>query len=130
MKRTARVPGSHAQVCAEAAEKESPREGYEMAAVTEQAVIDALRMVMEPELHKDLITLNMVKDIQIQGGAVKFTVVLTTPACPLKTEIKASCDKAVGAVAGVTKVDVDRKSTRLNSSHGYISYAVFCLKKK
>src|SRR5437899_2325643 len=78
-----------------------------MAAVTEQAVIDALRMVMEPELHKDLITLNMVKDIQIQGGAVKFTVVLTTPACPLKTEIKASCDKAVGAVAGVTKVDVD-----------------------
>src|SRR2546422_5877081 len=101
-----------------------------MAAVTEQAVIDALRMVMEPELHKDLITLNMVKDIQIQGGAVKFTVVLTTPACPLKTEIKASCDKAVGAVAGVTKVDVDRKSTRLNSSHGYISYAVFCLKKK
>src|SRR5437879_5709954 len=107
MKRTARVPGSHAQVCAEAAEKESPREGYEMAAVTEQAVIDALRMVMEPELHKDLITLNMVKDIQIQGGAVKFTVVLTTPACPLKTEIKASCDKAVGAVAGVTKVDVD-----------------------
>src|SRR2546426_8976894 len=107
MKRTARVPGSHAQVCAEAAEKEPPREGYEMAAVTEQAVIDALRMVMEPELHKDLITLNMVKDIQIQGGAVKFTVVLTTPACPLKTEIKASCDKAVGAVAGVTKVDVN-----------------------
>src|SRR2546422_435928 len=78
-----------------------------MAAVTEQAVIDALRTVMEPELHKDLITLNMVKDLKIEGGAVKFTVVLTTPACPLKTEIKASCDKAVGAVAGVTKVDVD-----------------------
>src|SRR5712692_5247996 len=78
-----------------------------MAQVTEQKVIDALRMVMEPELHKDLITLNMVKDIQIQGGAVKFTVVLTTPACPLKTEIKASCDKAVGAVAGVTNVEVD-----------------------
>ena len=78
-----------------------------MAAVTEQAVIDALRMVMEPELHKDLITLNMVKDLKIEEGTVKFTVVLTTPACPLKTEIKASCDKAVGAVAGVTKVDVD-----------------------
>src|SRR5947208_5884865 len=78
-----------------------------MAAVTEQAVIDALRMVMEPEFHKDLITLNMVKDIQIEGGAVKFTVVLTTPACPLKTEIKASCDKAVGAIPGVAKVVVD-----------------------
>src|SRR5437879_13574286 len=78
-----------------------------MTRVTEQAVIDALRMVMEPELHKDLITLNMVKDIQIQGGAVKFTVVLTTPACPLKTEIKASCDKAVRAGAGVPKVERD-----------------------
>jgi len=78
-----------------------------MAKVTEQAVIDALRMVMEPELHKDLITLNMVKDLKIEEGTVKFTVVLTTPACPLKTEIKASCDKAVGAIPGVTKVEVD-----------------------
>src|SRR2546426_6115805 len=125
-----------------------------MSKVTEQAVIDALRMVMEPELHKDLITLNMVKDLKIEEGTVKFTVVLTTPACPLKTEIKASCDKAVGAIPGVTKVEVDftanvqqgrsqikdnliptvkntdRKSTRLNSSHLVISYAVFCLKKK
>jgi len=78
-----------------------------MAAVTEQAVIDALRTVMEPELHKDLITLNMVKDVKIDGGDVKFTVVLTTPACPLKTEIKASCDKAVGALPGVKSVAVD-----------------------
>src|SRR5438309_1858072 len=78
-----------------------------MSKVTEQAVIDALRMVMEPELHKDLITLNMVKDLKIEEGTVKFTVVLTTPACPLKTEIKASCDKAVGAIPGVTKVEVD-----------------------
>ncbi|HEV8243885.1 MAG TPA: Mrp/NBP35 family ATP-binding protein, partial [Nitrospirales bacterium] len=78
-----------------------------MASVTEQAVIDALRTVMEPELHKDLITLNMVKDVKIDGGAVKFTVVLTTPACPLKTVIKESCDKAVGALPGVTAVEVD-----------------------
>ena len=61
-------------MCAEAVGKESPREGYEMAAVTEQAVIDRLRTVMEPELHKALITLNMVKDLKIEGGAVKFTV--------------------------------------------------------
>ncbi len=76
-------------------------------AVTEHAVLDALRTVMEPELHKDLITLNMVKDLQIEGGAVKFTVVLTTPACPLKTVIKESCDKAVGAIPGVVSVDVN-----------------------
>ena len=78
-----------------------------MATVTEQTVVDALRTVMEPELHKDLITLNMVKDIQIQGDAVKFTVVLTTPACPLKTVIKESCDKAVGAIPGVKSVNVE-----------------------
>jgi ATP-binding protein involved in chromosome partitioning len=78
-----------------------------MAAVTEQAVIDALRTVIEPELHKDLVTLNMVKDVTIQDGTVKFTVVLTTPACPLKTEIKESCDKAVGAIPGVKSVEVD-----------------------
>jgi len=78
-----------------------------MAAVTEQAVMDALRTVIEPELHKDLVTLNMVKDVAIQDGAVKFTVVLTTPACPLKTEIKERCDKAVGAVPGVRSVEVD-----------------------
>ena len=78
-----------------------------MAAVTEQAVVDALRTVIEPELHKDLITLNMVKDITIQDGAVTFTVVLTTPACPLKAEIKESCTRAVGAIPGVTGVDVE-----------------------
>src|SRR5207249_3461981 len=82
-----------------------------MAAVTEQTVIDALRTVIEPELHKDLVTLNMVKDLKIEGGTVKFTVVLTTPACPLKTEIKASCDKAVGAIPGVTNVEVDFTAT-------------------
>jgi len=78
-----------------------------MAAVSEQAVIEALRTVQEPELHKDLITLNMVKDIRIDDGAVTFTVVLTTPACPLKTVIKESCDKAVGAIPGVKAVGVE-----------------------
>lgn len=78
-----------------------------MASVSEQAVIDALRTVQEPELHKDLVTLNMVKDIRIDDGAVTFTVVLTTPACPLKTVIKESCDKAVGAIPGVKTVGVE-----------------------
>jgi ATP-binding protein involved in chromosome partitioning len=78
-----------------------------MASVSEQAVIEALRTVQEPELHKDLITLNMVKDIRIDDGTVTFTVVLTTPACPLKTVIKESCDKAVGAIPGVKTVAVE-----------------------
>ncbi len=50
-------------------------------------VMDALRMVEDPELHKDLVTLNMARDIEIDGGKVSLTVVLTTPACPLRDEI-------------------------------------------
>src|SRR5712691_2239654 len=78
-----------------------------MAAITEQAVIDALRTVMEPELHKDLITLNMVKDVTIQGGAVKFTVVLTTPACPLKTVINTIAVSSGKGGVGKTTVAVN-----------------------
>ena len=50
-------------------------------------VMDALRTVEDPELHKDLVTLNMARDIEIDGGNVSLTVVLTTPACPLRDEI-------------------------------------------
>ncbi len=52
--------------------------------MTEQQILDALSNVQEPDLGKDLVTLNMVKDIQIEGNKVSFTIVLTTPACPMK----------------------------------------------
>lgn len=55
----------------------------------------ALGNVEEPDLGKDLVTLNMVKDIKINGNDVSFTVVLTTPACPLKDQIKNACINAV-----------------------------------
>ena len=55
--------------------------------VSEQAVMAALGQVQEPELHKDLVTLNMIRDLKIEGGKVAFTVVLTTPACPLREQI-------------------------------------------
>lgn len=64
-------------------------------ALTPDAVRTALSTVIEPDLHKDLITLNMVKDIQVDGRQVAFTVVLTTPACPLKEQIKNMCVAAV-----------------------------------
>jgi ATP-binding protein involved in chromosome partitioning len=73
--------------------------------ITEKAVLNALRTVQEPELHKDLVTLNMIKDIQIEGDIVKFTIVLTTPACPLKNEIKSSAEKAVRDLLGIEKVE-------------------------
>ena len=50
----------------------------------EQAVLDALRTVNDPDLNKDIVTLNFVKDLKIDDGKVSFTIELTTPACPVK----------------------------------------------
>lgn len=63
--------------------------------MTEQQVLAALSNVQEPDLGKDIVTLNMVKDIRIEGSAVSFTVVLTTPACPMKDMIQNACINAV-----------------------------------
>ncbi|MCB9177553.1 MAG: Mrp/NBP35 family ATP-binding protein [Caldilineae bacterium] len=74
---------------------------------TEEQVIAALSTVNDPEIHRDLVSLGMVRDIVIDGGAVRFTVVLTTPACPLKQTIEDDCRAAVGAIPGVGSVRVD-----------------------
>jgi ATP-binding protein involved in chromosome partitioning len=63
--------------------------------MTTQDILNALSNVQEPDLGKDLVTLNMVKDIEIAGNNVSFTVVLTTPACPLKDMIMNACINAV-----------------------------------
>src|SRR4030065_536673 len=55
--------------------------------VSQEAVMAALSKVQEPELHRDLVSLNMIRDLKIEGGKVSFTVMLTTPACPLRTRI-------------------------------------------
>jgi len=88
--------------------------------VTSDMVLDALRHVQEPELHKDLVTLNMVKDIQVQDGDVAFTITLTTPACPLKSQIESEAKAAVSQVPGVKNVTVKfdaqvRADHRINS---------------
>jgi ATP-binding protein involved in chromosome partitioning len=75
--------------------------------VTEAAVLAALSQVQEPELHKDLVTLKMVRDLQISGGEVRFTIMLTTPACPLRGRIEQEARAAVAALPGVTKVTID-----------------------
>ncbi|OSZ77945.1 MRP family ATP-binding protein [Chitinophagaceae bacterium IBVUCB1] len=63
--------------------------------ITKEAVIKALSNVQEPDLGKDLVTLNMVQDVAIDGKNVSFTVVLTTPACPLKEMIEKACINAI-----------------------------------
>ena len=55
--------------------------------VTEQQVLDALRVVQDPDLHRDIVTLGFVKDIKICDGNVAFKVELTTPACPVASDL-------------------------------------------
>lgn len=74
--------------------------------VTRDAVMTALSKVQEPELHKDLVTLNMIHDLEILGDQVNFTVMLTTPACPLKNQIERESREAVMAIDGVREVTV------------------------
>ena len=73
---------------------------------TKEQVLDALRKCQEPELHQDIVTLDMVRDIQIEGGRVSFEYVLTTPACPLKGMMELEAKEAVLRVPGVTDVRV------------------------
>ena len=66
--------------------------------MTQDDVLKALSSVQEPDLGKDLVTLNMIRDIRIGGNQVSFTVVLTTPACPLKEMIKKDCVEAIRSI--------------------------------
>lgn len=74
--------------------------------ISPEAVMAALSTVMEPELHRDLVSLNMIHDLEIANGVVKFEIMLTTPACPLKGKIEADARKAVSAIPGVTSVEI------------------------
>ncbi|MCC2545018.1 Mrp/NBP35 family ATP-binding protein [Hymenobacter sp. BT175] len=75
-----------------------------MATITKEDVLKALSYVQEPDLGKDLVTLNMIEDVVIEGQTISFTVVLTTPACPLKQMIHDACERAIH-----TMVDADAK---------------------
>ena len=70
----------------------------------------ALGTVQEPELHQDLVTLNMIRELEINGDAVSFTVMLTTPACPLRGKIEKESREAVLTVTGVKSVHIKMDS--------------------
>ncbi|MFQ5441800.1 MAG: iron-sulfur cluster carrier protein ApbC [Thermodesulfobacteriota bacterium] len=78
----------------------------EDAKITKVQVLNALSRVMDPELGKDLVALNMIRDVKIDGTLVSFDLVLTTTACPLKKELEENSRKAAMGVAGVTEVNV------------------------
>ncbi len=78
--------------------------------VTEADVMRALSTVRDPDLGRDLVSLGMIENVAIQGDAVSFTVVLTTPACPLKGQIESDCRRAVSAIPGVRDVAIKMDS--------------------
>ncbi len=80
-----------------------PRYNIEM---TSQSVLDALKVVMDPDLQKNIVSLGFVKNLAIDGGRVAFTIELTTPACPVKDQLQAQAREAVAALPGVTAVEV------------------------
>ncbi len=85
-----------------------------------EAVLRALSTVEEPDLKRDIVSLNMVKDVALGISSVRFTVVLTTPACPLKEVIRKRCEDAIHAHIGpdiTVTIDMtsDVTSTRVNA---------------
>ncbi|MCZ8103093.1 MAG: iron-sulfur cluster assembly protein, partial [Burkholderiales bacterium] len=64
------------------------------------SILEVLRPVQDPELQKSLVELNMIRNVAIDGGKVSFTLVLTTPACPLREFIVEDCQKAVKQLPG------------------------------
>lgn len=87
--------------------------------LNKDTIIKALATVQEPELHQDLVSLNMIKDLKLDNGAVELTVMLTTPACPLKSVIEGDIRNALSKIDGVKEVQVNfdsnvRKSQSIN----------------
>ena len=77
-----------------------------MSNITEQAVLDSLKQIIDPDLRKDIVTLGFVRDLKIDGGDVSFRIVLTTPACPVKEEMEGMAREFVRVLPGVTNVNV------------------------
>ncbi len=86
-------------------------------AVAEAAVLDALKVVRDPDLGRDIVSLGFIKDLVIEGDRVAFTVELTTPACPVKDQMRDQARAAVAQLAGVARVDVNM-SARVREAVG------------
>ena len=85
--------------------------------VEQRAVLEALKVVRDPDLQRDIVSLGFVKDLRIDGDRVAFTIELTTPACPVKDQMRDQARAAVQQLPGVTSVDV-KLSARVREAVG------------
>ena len=72
---------------------------------SEQDILQALRQVEDPDLHRDIVTLGFVRDVEMNDGRVTVRVVLTTPACPVRTEMKAQIEEILRGLPGVNEAE-------------------------
>jgi len=77
-----------------------------MAEITRNQIHEALKVVIDPDLNKDIVTLGFVQDVEIEGSTVRFRMVLTTPACPMKDKMKSEAEAALLAIDGIEKVEI------------------------
>lgn len=89
------------------------------ATLSEELVLQALTVVQDPDLNRDIVALGFVKDLTITGGKVSFKVELTTPACPVKDQMKAEAEAAVSGLPGVEQVDVEMTAQVTTSTPSY-----------
>jgi len=80
-------------------------------------VIEALKTVKDPDLHKDIVSLGFVKNMKVEKGSVSFDVELTTPACPVKEQLKTECETKVRAIDGVSSVSVNMTAVVRSTEH-------------
>ena len=73
---------------------------------TEETILEVLKNVQDPELHRDVISLGMIKDLKISGDTVSLTLVLTTPACPVREKFETDVRTAIARIPGVAKVNL------------------------
>ncbi len=78
-----------------------------MSSPTRESVLEALRKIQDPDLHKDIVTLGFVQETSIEGGRVKVRINLTTPACPVKDQMKGEAERLLRALPGVKDVSVE-----------------------
>jgi ATP-binding protein involved in chromosome partitioning len=76
-------------------------------AIREDAVLEALKAVRDPDLNRDIVSLKFVKNLKIDGGRIAFTIELTTPACPVKDQMRDQARAVVAALPGVTSVEIE-----------------------
>ncbi len=83
----------------------------------QEKIIAALKTVQDPDLHKDIVSLGFVKNMKVEGGSVSYDVELTTPACPVKEQLKTECETKTQAIEGVTSVSVNMTAVVRSSEH-------------